>query len=298
MEFLYGFCCLEQFVDFAGRYWCMRTELVYVWHDCFVYRSESCVIVFDYWLEPGVERVSYVADKPGDGELPLHRLIEECGGRPVYFLVSHHHKDHFVKDIFRWCAVRENVQYVISRDTARAVNYLLKEGSTYTGSLKVDRSRVHVLRPGERFEDSLIRVSAFGSTDIGNSYVVEVDGLRLFHAGDLNAWMWKDESTRAEVAAAIWDYEVKLKEIADHFPQVDYAMFPVDARIGRDWWEGAYRFVRRIDTGVFIPMHFCLYANDAERIDFIRKATSFALYADPKRGHYASMTEPWERLLL
>lgn len=33
-----------------------------------------------------------------------------------------------------------------------------------------------------------MKVKAFDSTDEGLSYLVEMDGIRIFHAGDLNNW--------------------------------------------------------------------------------------------------------------
>lgn len=266
----------------------MESTLTYLWHDCFVYRGRSCMIIFDYWHD--------CVDRLCGNTLSLSDMLQTAGDLPVYVLVSHHHKDHYNRRIFSLASALPDVRFIISKDTARAANYLLKEGSTYAGPLKVDRDRVAVLREGDVYEDSNIKVSAFGSTDIGNSYVVQADGLTLFHAGDLNAWIWKEESTEAEVATAISEFEEKVRAIQASFPRIDYAMFPVDARIGRDWWEGAWRFVRMIDVGNFIPMHFCLYEDEEERVRYIRCATAFALYANPERGKYVSMTIPGETL--
>ena len=38
-----------------------------------------------------------------------------------------------------------------------------------------------------------VKIKAFGSTDIGISFLVSVDGVDIFHAGDLNWWHWWDE---------------------------------------------------------------------------------------------------------
>lgn len=279
-----------QFCVARFRFRFMERSLTYVWHDCFVYRSSRCVIVFDYWRD--CDGVLY-----GPVE-PVTDILEECDGLPVYVVVSHHHKDHFNRHVFEWASRFRSVRFVVSRDIARAVRYLLKEGGSYSGRLRVDPECVTVLGEGDVYEDGVVRVSAFGSTDIGNSYVVEADGLTLFHAGDLNAWIWKDESTAAEVEASVREFERRVEVVRSRFPHVDYAMFPVDARIGRDWWEGAWRFVRMIDTGCFIPMHFCLYQDDSERSRFMRSATAFSLYADVGRGFYASMTVPGVSLSL
>ncbi|MCM1319135.1 MAG: MBL fold metallo-hydrolase [Muribaculaceae bacterium] len=274
----------------------MKKTLTYIWHDCFVYRSQKCVIVFDYWCNP---HKPYNLDGRSFDEFLSEAVLSDNGSiLPVYFIVSHHHKDHFNKHIFAWGHHLPRVHYIVSKDVERAVKYLWKPESTYTGPLRVTPEMVTTMRVGDNYSDELVSVHAFGSTDIGNSYVIEVDGIRFFHAGDLNAWIWKDESTPREVADAIREFEFKLEDIAEKFESFDVAMFPVDARIGRDWWEGAFRFVHRFDVELFIPMHFSLYETDIQRIDFIRKATDFALYANPMRGNYCALTQPYQHLLL
>lgn len=270
-----------------------ENRLTYVWHDCFVYESKSCVIVFDFWKLPG----NFSEDNGGVDKFGKS-IAELAQCKSVYVLVSHHHKDHFNRGIFGWHTQIPNIHYIISKDTERSCRYLLKEKSSYTGRYRVEQSKVSVIRPGEEYADNTIKVRAFGSTDIGNSYVVEADGLTLFHAGDLNAWVWRDESEAQEVETALHDYKSKIAEIATEYSAVDYAMFPVDGRMGKDCGEGASIFVRMIYAGTFIPMHFCLYEDEAQRRDYVRKATDFVRYANPARGHYASMTEPYEKLIL
>lgn len=273
----------------------MERLLYYIWHDCFVYRGKEAVIVFDYYS--GAAQA--FCHSNGLFVDFLRQIVANQGNDlPVYMLVSHHHKDHFTRDIFGWAGLMPRVHYVISKDTERAVRYLFKRGGTYNGPFKVNPEQVTVLKEGERYDDGVVKVSAFGSTDIGNSYVVEVDGLTLFHAGDLNAWVWKDESTQTEIEAAISGFKSKLTPVSNAFPRLDCAMFPVDKRIGRDCWEGARIFVRTINAGLFVPMHFCLYANDRERIDFIRNATRFGDYANVEHGHYCAMTASGECLVL
>lgn len=258
-----------------------RLTLTYVYHDCFVLESAEAMIVFDYWRSG-----SRGADADG---LPwfLERL--RGGAKRLYVVVSHHHKDHFVKGIFSWREKLPDVptHYILSRDTERSVRYMLRPGSTYPG--RVDPEQYTVLGPGDVFDDGRVRVRAFGSTDIGNSYLVEIGGRVVFHAGDLNAWMWKDESTAAEVQEAISAYEAVLEDVAAAAPELDLAMFPVDSRIGRDYWEGARRFVRRIDVRRFVPMHFELADDAAELEQRHRDAVDFAAYAHPDRGDYIGL---------
>lgn len=52
-----------------------------------------------------------------------------------------------------------------------------------------------------------MKVKAFDSTDEGLSYLVEMDGIRIFHAGDLNNWHWREESTPREIEEAERDFQ-------------------------------------------------------------------------------------------
>ena len=83
-----------------------------------------------------------------------------------------------------------------------------------------------------------------------------MQGIRLFHAGDLNNWHWSEESTPQEIRKAEGDFLAEIKNLQQKVPQVDVAMFPVDSRIGKDYMRGAEQFVERIKSTIFAPMHF------------------------------------------
>ncbi len=256
-------------------------SLTYIWHDGFVLRIPGVgAVIFDYWRDPrekGVTEPSWVTELKERGE-------------KVWILVSHHHKDHFVKKIFEWSAGWENVHYIISKDVAKFVRHMLRPDSLWNG-VRVPQSQLTVLSPGETWSDGTVTVNAFGSTDLGNSYVVEAGGLHVFHAGDLNAWIWKDESTPAEVEAETRRFTDILSEISARFPTLDVAMMPVDSRIGSDYFTGASLLVREIDVKLFVPMHFGLGDVD-DQPRYQADALRFELYANPDRGCYVALTSP------
>ena len=95
------------------------------------------------------------------------------------------------------------------------------------------------------FCDESLKIEAFDSTDIGNSYAVTVNGIKIFHAGDLNAWIRKDESTESEISEALKTYESILDKIVSKYPEFDMAMFPVDSRLGTDYFTGAKDIFRK-----------------------------------------------------
>ncbi len=271
-------------------------KLTYIWHDCFVAEFDKCSIVFDFWKDPTVAKDQFPRFISPEMEgLSIPR------DKPLYVLVSHHHKDHFVNEIFSWAALFPQIHYILSKDTMRLCRHVFSETSVYKGP-RISRESVTVLGRDEEFDDSVLFVRAFGSTDIGNSYLVETEGLRLFHAGDLNAWIWKDESTPQEVEAAVRDYRLQLSGIVDWLKdsrgeaELDICMFPVDSRIGTDYFTGAKMFVESLYVKRFFPMHFGLGENE-EQQRYQLDAGRFELYANRNRGEYIALQSPYSAFL-
>lgn len=112
------------------------------------------------------------------------------------------------------------------------------------------------MKKGEEWSDGRLRVKAFGSTDIGISFLLDIEDKRIFHAGDLNNWHWEEESTPQEIAEAETRYRNELETLAQDTDYVDLALFPIDPRLGKDYTRGARQFIDRIRTKQFAPMHF------------------------------------------
>ena len=141
------------------------------------------------------------------------------------------------------------------------------------------------MKKGDVYQDEHLTIRAFGSTDVGISFLIEAQGKLIFHAGDLNNWHWKDESTPQEVAEAEGNYLKELDIIAKYTQAMDVVMFPVDPRLGTDFMRGAQQFIDRIKTGIFVPMHF--WERPAE-------VMAFAPYAESKGCRYVVLSVPGE----
>lgn len=227
-------------------------KITYLCHDCFLIETASCNILTDYFN--------------GVTEDPRMLLDTE---KPTYMLVSHHHKDHFSPRIFSWWRQIPDLRYIVSRDVASMIAYLMNPDSNYKGRNKVDSDRVTVLGLHDEAFYPAFRVEAFGSTDIGNSYVINTEGKRIFFAGDLNAWTWREESTADEVAQALREYSGILKDIHRRYQSFDVALFPVDPRMGEDALEGGKIFCEMFAVRCFIPMHFELWGMNGKREDYV-----------------------------
>lgn len=274
--------------------------LQYIWHDCFtVIRPDEWMIVFDYWKDP--RRVS-----PGARPPFLDSLKP---GMRLYVVVSHHHKDHFNPEIFDWIQNHAETYYILSKDTARHARHRLNPASLWKGP-KVPEERVSVIHPGETVTLPDLSIRAFGSTDIGNSYVVTTKDIpakdigktqlpqTILHAGDLNAWLWLEESTPGEVQDMLNRYTAILSEIAEAYPSLDIALFPVDSRIGCQYWTGARMLLEQIEVGTFLPMHFGLGETREEQRRHQADARAFDLYAPTGRStQYIALGAPGDAWL-
>ena len=207
----------------------------YLFHSGFAIECDVCTIVIDYF--PGdVTGAQTIENGIVDGN-----YLQRPG--KFYVLSSHGHGDHFDPVVLRWQQQRPDIQYILSRD-------ILLAGIAKTAS------NVHPLHVGDRYEDDCLRVDAYGSTDLGISFVLYVDGKVLFHAGDLNNWHWNREASAEFAKEAEKTYLLELSRIQANVPAMDLAMFPVDPRLGPDNGRGAEQLMQAIKVKTLIPMHF------------------------------------------
>ena len=151
--------------------------------------------------------------------------------RAVAF-VSHAHGDHFHPSVTEWM------------EEGRAA--LVTGHDVEAGGIR--------LSPGEKTVIDGVTVEAFGSTDEGVSFLVNADGMKIFHAGDLNFWHWRNEPDEAWIREAEEAFEAVLDTLRGK--EIDLAFFPVDPRMGEGHEEGAMRFIEALRPKIFIPMHF------------------------------------------
>lgn len=256
-------------------------QVKYIFHDCFVITSEDATMVFDFWVDPLQK----------DKALPEF-ISQADKTKPLYVFVSHFHKDHYSTSIFDWYRLFNNVKYIVSHDVYKRMKYIRTDESTYKGQ-KIPESAVIELRPGDEFKDENLRVLAFSSTDVGNSYGIELAGKTYFHSGDLNAWIWKDESTVAEVNSMLARFSRILDDIHAWREELDYVFFPVDSRIGTDYFTGAKMFIEKFKVSHFFPMHFGLGQSPEETERYEASAGAVQNYASPNCREYILLSKPY-----
>ncbi|MCI9607659.1 MAG: MBL fold metallo-hydrolase [Muribaculaceae bacterium] len=213
------------------------TKVTYLDHSGFAVQLPDVLLVFDYFRDPSHA---------------LHKILEANPQLPVVFFVSHKHEDHFNTGIYEMAQNHRRV-YVMSNDVpAQAIPSTLEVAGMSAGD------RIEGLPGG-------VSVKAYPSTDSGVSFLVETpEGEKIFHAGDLNEWHWKDESKPAEVKHAEVEFTKALNRISSENESVNIAMFPVDPRLGSDFGSGALAFLKAVKTAHFFPMHFWGKKDEAE----------------------------------
>lgn len=206
-------------------------KIYYIYHSCFIVETESSFLIFDYFKHDNECNVDFKFN-----EL-INKIIESV--KPLYVFSSHSHQDHFNYDILSWSNEKENTYYILSSD----IKLYEKKDNAYTVCKDEDLSINN------------LKINTFGSTDAGISFIVNVDGLIIFHAGDLNWWKWMDD-TDEEEAQMENAFKKIIKDIMIKDINMDIAFFPVDGRLEDNYSSGGKYFIEQLNPKIFIPMHF------------------------------------------
>ena len=217
-----------------------QLKIIYHYHSGFSVQVGGTLLVFDYW-----EGENRQLAQVGRIDEKFLSAFEQ-----VYVFVSHAHQDHLDPVVFMWENGSVPITYIVSSDVPVG-------------------TRGKRIAPGqEKVLSDHVSVKAFQSTDLGVAFLVEAYGLSIFHAGDLNLWHWRQESTLREIEAAEAAFYEATEPIKKE--KIDVAMFPVDPRQGMMYDAGANHFVLTMKPRVFIPMHW--QERPEVAIDFARRS--------------------------
>ncbi|MEG6584655.1 MBL fold metallo-hydrolase [Dendrosporobacter sp. 1207_IL3150] len=197
-------------------------EITYLFNSGFVLKNGKNLLVFDYYLNPTVG---------------LERLINESEN--VWVFSSHRHADHFNPQISRW---QNNV-----------TKYFFSDDIKYEDGINtIEKEKLVFMKPYEESVEDNLKVITYGSTDEGVSFYIELDGWKIFHAGDLNWWHWVGD-TDENIRLAEANFKTEIDKLA-HL-KLDVAFFPVDSRLGDYRAIGAEEFCRNVEVRNLVAMH-------------------------------------------
>lgn len=203
-------------------------KITHIYHSGFSIELERFFLIFDWYK----------------GDLPPVPT-----GKQVLVFVSHGHADHYNERIWTLRRLYPGTRYVVDCGIPGVA----------------DAEDICKMSAGRVYTEKSFRIHTYKSTDQGVAFLVEIEGYRIFHAGDLNVWFWYDEpmkdnlQSEADCRAEL----MKLSEDLGHRP-VDVAFWPLDPRLKEEAPRGLSDFMKIVDAKIVFPMHYWNRKNESE----------------------------------
>lgn len=214
-------------------------KVTFILHSGYFVELENCCLLFDYY----------------QGDIP------RCD-KPIYVFASHHHEDHFSTEVFKEARPGRRAHFILSSDIfPRRVPEELTEATLF-------------VKPHQTYEMEGIKIATLESTDDGVAFLIECGGRRIYHAGDLNCWVWegapKWQNDQMKEA-----YRNELKLLAGK--DIDAAFVPLDPRQEADFDLGMRYFFEAAGAKHVFPMHMW---GDYTVVPLFKATPTYREYAD------------------
>lgn len=200
-------------------------NVTYIHHSCFLIETETAYYLIDYY----------------QGSIPALNP-----GKPVLVLASHKHHDHYQKSVF--AALKEmgmqQIFAVLSRDIP------LGARPEDVPCILVSAGKRYELPQGQE-------LVTFRSTDLGVAFLIRDGKNLIYHAGDLNDWVWAEEP-EADNQRMTEKYQEQIDLLAEELDgrTLDAAFVVLDPRQERDYDRGMLYFLQNISCDCVYPMHY------------------------------------------
>ena len=174
------------------------------------------------------------------------------GTKDIVVFVSHKHGDHYNSAIFGLLEEYPHVRYVLSHEVP--VKWFIaqeaekgRDVEPYLFKVRKKQDYELILHNGK-----CLKVHTLKSTDLGVAYLLQYDGKTIYHAGDLNLWLWAEETTQANqnMVKAFWSSMEELRG-----KKVDVAFVPLDPRQQGDAFAGLEAYLEVTESRKVFPMH-------------------------------------------
>lgn len=164
-------------------------------------------------------------DTTGEKYIQLQRLANAN----VIIFISHGHKDHYDSSVYSWKKQIKNIRYVSGNSDTSAADTLFMEG----------RQEIQV-------DD--VKITSIPATDAGVGFLVEVDDLLIFHAGDHANWG----------GSSFADFNWGIDYLAKKASNIDLMFMPIATGNGemRDSiYDGVVSAIGKLRPNAMFPMH-------------------------------------------
>ena len=188
-------------------------------HSAFAVKTKSHFLIFDY---------VYKTEKQEKGLSDGYINTAEIEDENVYVFSSHRHGDHYSPHILDWQNQLKNIKYI------------------FGWKARQDESHIRALRHDHVLVDD-IEIWTLRSTDEGVGFLIKVDSLFVYHAGDHAYWDEPKETYTNEI-----DY---IAQFTDH---TDIAFIPVVQYSGErpeNLTQGASYAIEKLKPVIMFPMH-------------------------------------------
>ena len=202
----------------------MRAKIWYLYHSGFAVETGEHFLIFDYW-----RTTPKTAGLAGGVIVP-----SELREKDVVVFASHGHGDHYIPGILRWYNDIPKLRIILSSD------------------IKGDKNAIK-MKPGETLKQPDLIVQTLKSNDEGVAFVVQVDGLLIYHAGDLHWWHWEGEPDEDNASMEL-SYKSQIALLTGR--SIDLAFAVLDPRLEEQYAWGFDYLMRTADIRHAIPMHF------------------------------------------
>lgn len=196
--------------------------VTYIHHSSFLVETDRFYYLFDY----------------EKGSLP--ELDTE---KPIFILSSHSHADHYNPEVFPLltAAGMRHIRAVLSEDI---------QPPDHLDVLQVSPEKEYALGPQQTLH-------TFASTDLGVAFLIEDQNTLIYHAGDLNDWVWAEESdSYNEEMTRNYRGQISLLSRKLNQRHLDLAFVVLDPRQEKDYDRGLCFFLETIPAKKVYPMHY------------------------------------------
>lgn len=211
-------------------------KVTYIGHSGFLVETGIANLLFDYYK----------------GVIP--QVDKE---KPFLVFVSHIHGDHYNPVVFTLAEQYPNIHYFISNDIQLSEKVI--HDFHLTKSF-ID-NKITIVPPGlkriiplchEEGENDYIILETIKSTDQGLAFLLNVEGKRIYHAGDLNSWVWEGD-TKQQFNNMSALFKRAMEKIDGR--EIYLAFAPLDPRQGQYYKLGMDYLLNAAPITYAVPMH-------------------------------------------
>lgn len=207
-----------------------NVKITYLTRSGWLAETENHLLLFDYVPYDGKNYDAFV-------QLEFDKAVKNR--KNLFIFISHEHDDHFYLNLLNWSKKYADLEIVLG----------WKYQSSQLGT--------HQLRGREDKMIRQINVAVHPSTDAGSAFLVTVDGITIYHAGDHAQW-----STSLKE-----DFTKETAYIKGKASKIDIAFIPVESRRSHVM-DGAVAATKILNPEYVLPMHskFEDYKTYADRV--------------------------------